>query len=152
MLYQNVSRLNNIFVFLASLHSSLKMSRSVDMISLRWSSIFIINRSPASSSIIFSLIAIMIIIISHAIDIFDNINNIAHHRHNYSQVLYHFLTYLFRISLDHIRHFFFTQIKFPFWTILWRVESTLWARYMKGVFFLDFVDSQEQGYIYKVKS
>ena len=103
MLYQNVSRLNNIFLFLASLHSSLKMSRSVDMISLRWSSIFMINRSPASSSIIFSLIAIMIIIISHAIDIIDNINNIAHHRHN-SIILRFFTifsTCLFRISLDH---------------------------------------------------
>ena len=107
MLYQNVSRLNNIFLFLASLHSSLKMSRSVDMISLRWSSIFMINRSPASSSIIFSLIAIMIIIISHAIDIIDNFNNIGHHRHNYSQVLNHFLNCLFRISLDHIRRFLF---------------------------------------------
>ena len=95
MLYQNVHVLIIYFFFLASLHSSLKMSRSVDMISLRWSSIFMINRSPASSSIIFSLIAIMIIIISHAIDIIDNINNIAHHRHNYSQVLNHFLTCLF---------------------------------------------------------
>ena len=153
MLYQNVSRLNNIFLFLASLHSSLKMSRSVDMISLRWSSIFMINRSPASSSIIFSLIAIMIIIISHAIDIIDNVNDIAHHCHNYSQVLYHFFNlFVSNFFGSQFDGFFFTQIKFPFWTILWRVESTLWARYMKGVFFLGFVDSQEQGYIYKVKS
>ena len=104
------------------------------MISLRWSSIFIINQSPASSSIIFSLIAIMIIIISHAIDIFDNINNIAHHRHNYSQVLNHFLTCLFLwITFDisfSRRSSFLSEQYYDAWKVL--CEHDTW----KAFFFL----------------